>query len=154
MLQHLKTELHEKTSEMVRMNENIVKLEAKGFQDFCKYVRDLEEKNKTLEKQNRILSDELSYFKEQCADLEDTINNLPKKYIHQVDESRIMSLNDLVISLADLGDFNVYEVLGYNDEHEGYIFDLKHDDFLRAELAAESHEAEIVSAMGSYGDDF
>ena len=118
------------------------------------YLEKLKQENEQLKKDNQILGNELTYFKEYSADLEDTINNLPKKYIHQVDESRIMSLNDLVISLADLGDFNVYEVLGYNDEHEGYIFDLKHDDFLRAELAAESHEAEIVSAMGSYGDDF
>ena len=65
------------------MNENIVKLEAKGFQDFCKYVRNLEEKNKQLEKTNRLLSDELAYFKEQCADMEETIHDMEttRKYL-------------------------------------------------------------------------
>ena len=131
-----------------------VEVEVTGFQQICNRLSTLENENEQLKKDNKVLGNELAYFKEQCADLEDTLNNLPKKYIHQVDESRIMSLNDLVISLADLGDFNVYEVLGYNDEHEGYIFDLKHDDFLRAELAAEKLESEVVAAMGSYiGDD-
>ena len=56
------------------MNENIVKIEAKGFQDLCKHFAELEEKNKQLEKDNRILSDELTYFKEYSADLENEVN--------------------------------------------------------------------------------
>lgn len=62
------------------MNEKIeiCKIEATGFQDLCNHIRDLEEKNKTLEKHNRLLSDELTYFKELCVELEEQVNNLQK----------------------------------------------------------------------------
>ena len=65
------------------MNEKIeiVKIEAQGFQDLCKYLAELEEKNKILETENkqlkadnRILGDELTYFKEYSADLETELN--------------------------------------------------------------------------------
>ena len=82
--------------------------------------------------------------------------NLPYKYLHQVDETRIMNLDELIESLAELGGFKVYEVKGFNDEHEGYIMELAEDNtdsFIEAELAAEAHENETVSAMGSYMED-
>ena len=63
------------------MNENIAKIEAKGFQDLCNHIRDLEEKNKFLESKNAqlkadnaILGNELTYFKGYAADLEDKVN--------------------------------------------------------------------------------
>lgn len=71
------------------MNENIVKIEAKGFQDLCNHIRDLEEKNKILEKENKqlkadnkILGDELTYFKEYSVDLEDKVNDLSSENTH------------------------------------------------------------------------
>ena len=67
------------------MNENIVKIEATGFQDLCNHFRDLEEKNKLLEKENKqlkadnkVLGNELTYFKELCVELEEKVNNLQK----------------------------------------------------------------------------
>ena len=67
------------------MNENIVKIEATGFQDLCNHFRDLGEKNKLLEKENQqlkadnqILGNELTYFKELCVELEEKVNNLQK----------------------------------------------------------------------------
>ena len=69
-----------------------VKIEAKGFQDLCNYIAELEENNKFLKHQNEmlkiheerlveeneklkahqcLLGNELTYFKERCADLEE-----------------------------------------------------------------------------------
>jgi len=80
--------------------------------------------------------------------------NLPHKYIHQVDESRIMTNDELIESLAELGGFVIYEVKGFNDEHEGYIMELADDDrpFL-SDVAAEEFEEELTAALGSYMED-
>lgn len=81
---------------------------------------------------------------------------LPVKYIHQVDETRVYcNVEELIESLAELAGLNVYEIKGFNDEHEGYIIEVPGlDDFSKAELAAEKAEEEIVSSLGSYlGDD-
>lgn len=60
---------------------NFVKIEATGFQDLCNHFRELEEKNKLLESENAqlkadnsVLGNELTYFKEYCADLENEVN--------------------------------------------------------------------------------
>ncbi|WP_305514430.1 hypothetical protein [Methanobrevibacter sp. V14] len=135
------------------MTENIENTEKIKIKEILEELHYLREQNTKLEANNKILGNELTYFKEQTAELEDLLNNLPKKYIHQVDESSIINLEDLVISLAELGDFTVYEVLGYNDEFEGYIMELNNNSFLKAELAAEQYENEICNAMASYGDD-
>ena len=42
------------------------------------YLEQLNEENKQLKKDNKVLSNELTYFKEYCADLEEQINNLQK----------------------------------------------------------------------------
>lgn len=135
-------------------NANIAKIEITGFQDLCRRYGQLEQENKQLKANNRIMADELTYFKEYAADLENAVNNLPKRYIHHIDETRIIpNINDLLEALIDLGGFTVSEVIGYNDEYEGYIIERVDDDFLNAELAAEAHENEIVSAMASYMED-
>ena len=71
------------------MNENIAKIEAKGFQDLCNYFKGLEEKNKFLENENtqlkannKVLGNELTYFKEYSADLEEKINDLQTENTH------------------------------------------------------------------------
>lgn len=135
------------------MNENIENIENTKIKKILDENQFLRAENTQLKKDNTVLGHELTYFKTRCADLEDLQNNLPKKYIHQVDESNIINLEDLVMALAEISDFTAYEVLGYNDEFEGYIIELNNNSFLKAELAAEQHENEIVSAMSSYGDD-
>lgn len=67
------------------MTENVMKIEAKGFQDLCNHFRELEEKNKFLENENtqlkadnKVLGNELTYFKELCVELEEQVNNLQK----------------------------------------------------------------------------
>lgn len=84
---------------------------------------------------------------------------LPTRYIHQVDEKAIYhDAEELILSLAELAGFNIYEVKGYNDEHEGFIIeatDKELREFLAAETASEEHEAELVDAISSStGDDF
>lgn len=71
------------------MNENIAKIEAKGFQDLCNYFKGLEEKNKFLENENtqlkadnNVLGNELTYFKERCVDLEEEVNDLQSENTH------------------------------------------------------------------------
>ena len=71
------------------MNENIAKIAAKGFQALCNHYRDLEEKNKFLESENAqlkantvLLGNELTYFKEICADLEEQMNDLQSENTH------------------------------------------------------------------------
>ena len=94
------------------MNENICKIEATGFQDLCNHIRDLEEKNKTLEKHNRLLSDELTYFKERCADLEDKVRDLKKQYDDFYEKEymkRIDECNDLWGQLFDIKHMSLWE---------------------------------------------
>jgi len=61
------------------MNENsdkIVKIEIKGFYDLCERLKNLEEENKQLKANNQIMADELTYFKEYAADLEEDVTRL------------------------------------------------------------------------------
>ena len=51
--------------------ENIVKIDTPSFQDMCKRIIELEEENQQLKANNRIIGDELTYFKEYSVDLED-----------------------------------------------------------------------------------
>ena len=56
------------------MNENIVKIDIPSFQDMCKRITELEKENKKLKADNKILGNELTYFKEYSADLENEVN--------------------------------------------------------------------------------
>lgn len=131
------------------MNENIAKIEAKGFQDLCNHIRDLEEKNKTLEKHNLLLSDELTYFKEYSADLEEDVHSLKE-------QCRTLSKENWELSseIADMRFTKKY----LTSEEAGRQFAeelLNPNPFVKAEIAAEKMESEIVGAMGSYmGDDY
>lgn len=61
---------------MNKNTENIAKIEIKGFYDLCNRLKDLEEENKQLKANNKIMADELTYFKEHCADLEEDVNHI------------------------------------------------------------------------------
>ena len=70
-------EFSEKTYEvqnMTKNNENIAKIDIKGFYDLCNRLKELEEENEQLKANNQLMADELTYFKEYCADLEDKVN--------------------------------------------------------------------------------
>ena len=54
--------------------ENIVKIDIPSFQDMCKRITELEKENKKLKADNQILGNELTYFKEYAADLENEVN--------------------------------------------------------------------------------
>lgn len=57
--------------------ENVVKVDTQSFQDMCKKIITLENENKQLKADNKILGSELTYFKDYAADLEEE-NNLLK----------------------------------------------------------------------------
>lgn len=83
---------------------------------------------------------------------------LPTRYNHQVNTSGIyFDPEEVIESLAELAGFTAYKILDENSNHEGYVLeanDKELREFLAAEDAAEQHENEIVSTMGSYlGDD-
>ena len=93
---------------------------------------------------------------------------LPIKYIHQVDEKPIYCDHEEVIeALAELAGFNVYEVKGFNDEHEGYIIEPQDKDlreFLgkpcdpidieESEFIEKGEKAYYEIGTAIYGDDF
>ena len=99
------------------MNENIVKIEAKGFQDLCNHFRDLEEKNKFLENENTqlkadnsVLSHELTYFKELCADLEDEVNRKTSmlKSVKYNNRNLTLERNELLATIQDMKNTRKY----------------------------------------------
>ncbi len=61
---------------MTKNNQNIAKIDVKGFQDLCNHFAELEKENQQLKADNKILGNELTYFKEYAADLEEDVNNL------------------------------------------------------------------------------
>ena len=99
------------------MNENIVKIEATGFQDLCNHFRDLEEKNKLLEKENKqlkadnkVLGNELTYFKELCADLEDEVNRKTSmlKTVKYNNRDLTLERNKLLATIQDMKNTRKY----------------------------------------------
>ena len=161
---------------MTENTENIIKLDIPSFVDMCQKIE-------TLENENKQLNEELTHFKrksfacmKRCKELtarnreielelkdltftnkcfKSSLGELPKKYIHHVKDTAILhEPMEVIEALADLGGFQVYEVIGYNDEHEGYTMDLITDESILAEQASVQAEEELVSALGSYlGDD-
>ena len=57
------------------MTEN-VKIEAKGFQDLCNYIAELEENNKFLKHQNEILKIHEERLVEENEELRNKLNNV------------------------------------------------------------------------------
>lgn len=161
---------------MTENTENIIKLGLPSFADMCRKIENLENENERLEKElthfkaksfscmkrckeltarNREIELELKDLKFTNKCFKSSLGDLPKKYIHHVKDTAILhEPMEVIEALADLGGFQVYEVIGYNDEHEGYTMDLITDESILAEQASVQAEEELVSALGSYlGDD-
>ena len=97
---------------MTKNTENICKIEAKGFQDLCLRFGKLEDENKQLQANNKIMADELTYFKEHCADLEDQVAALKKQYDDFYENEymkRIDECNKLWGELFDIKHMSVWE---------------------------------------------
>lgn len=77
------------------MNENICKIEAKGFQDLCNYIRELEEKKKFLETENQELKHENNILKNELA-------TFKEDYIAELQAEQYE--NELVSAMASYGD--------------------------------------------------
>lgn len=93
-------------------NANIAKIEITGFQDLCRRYGQLEQENKQLKANNKIMADELTYFKEHCADLEDQVAALKKQYDDFYEKeymARIEECNRLWGELFDIKHMSVWE---------------------------------------------
>ena len=145
------------------MTENIVKIEATGFQDLCNHYRDLEEKNKFLESENAqlkantvLLGNELTYFKERCADLEEEVNDLSSENTHF--KAKNLALVKRCRELAKANSEMSLEIKDMKFTKSYLTSEEARAAFARellSDIAAEQHEKEVVSARGSFlGDDF
>ena len=70
--------------------ENIIKIDIKGFYDLCNRLQELETENQQLKADAKIIGDELTYFKEHCADLEAEIADMKntRKYLTAEDAGK------------------------------------------------------------------
>ena len=76
------------------------------------YLEKLKEENRQLKKDNQLMSDELTYFKEHCADLEDKVRDLKKQYDDFYEKEymkRIDECNDLWGQLFDIKHMSLWE---------------------------------------------
>ena len=101
------------------MNENIVKIEATGFQDLCNHFRELEEKNKFLENENTqlkadnsVLGNELTYFKEHAVELEEQVNDLTSENVNLKARNLALSKRVNWLSSEEAGKQLARELLG------------------------------------------
>ena len=75
--------------------------------------------------------------------------SVTKKPDHAEEDSEVF-----IQMLAELGGIEIIKLFDENLHFIGYTMQLAEDDITAAEIAAEQHEAEQVSALGSYlGDD-
>ena len=89
-----------------------VEIEVTGFQQICNRLSTLENENEQLKKDNKVLGNELTYFKEQCADLEDKVRDLKKQYDDFYEKEymkRIDECNRLWGELFDIKHMSVWE---------------------------------------------
>lgn len=84
-------------------------------------------------------------FGTDCAGTEEIM--VPKKPEHYTADKDVF-----IAELAEIGGMKATKVYDDNMNFIGYTMDLADED-TRAELAAEAHENEIVSAMSSYLED-
>ena len=128
-----------KTDEVIKMNENIVKIEAQGFQDLCNHIRELENENKQLKEKNQLLKKEYDDFYE-------------KEYLARIDEC-----NNLWAELFDIKHMSMWEFASKycKDELENagkqFARDLLGQPMTQEDIAIEAAENCYVPYNG---DDF
>ena len=104
--------------------ENIVKIDTSSFQDMCKRIIELEEENKQLKANNRIIGDELTYFKEYAADLENEVNRKERMVRGlKLNNSRLsIERNNLQTTIDDMK--NTHKYLTAEDAGRKFAWDL------------------------------
>ena len=140
------------------MKMNIVKIEAKGFQDLCNHIRELEEKNKILENKNKqlkadnkVLGSELTYFKEYSADLEYEVNKKDRmvRGLKLNNSSLTLERKELLAKIHNME--NTHKYLTSDDVGKHLAMDLLGKTMSAEDLAIEAAE----NAYKPYsGDDF
>ena len=88
-------------------------------------------------------------------DFEDSYAGFTRLMVTEKPSEAIADSETFISALAEIGGMKVTKLFDDNMHFIGYTMKpIEEDDFIKAEIAAEKHENEIVSAMGSYlGDD-
>lgn len=129
---------------MTKNNQNIAKIDVKGFQDLCNHFAELEKENKQLKQDNKVLGHELTYFKEYAADLEEDVNNLKANCRKLTSEN--MSLKSEIKDMKFTRNYLTGEEAG-----KAFARELLGKPMTREELAIEAAENCYVPYNG---DDF
>lgn len=134
---------------MTENTENIVKIDTQSFIDMCQKIELQESQIKDLKLENEILRDENeSYFETQeslileVRELRKMVDGL------KINNSKLtIERNRLVDKLNNV---TLWDLSPEAQEAAGHALarDLLHPS-IKADIAAEAHEAEVVSAMGS-----
>ena len=82
------------------MNENIENLKIDEILEEIHYLRD---ENQQLKADNKILGNELTYFKEYAVDLEEQVNDLTSENIHLKAKNLAMSKRLNYLTSAEAG---------------------------------------------------
>lgn len=129
---------------MTENNKNIAKIEIQGFQDLCNRLKELEEENQQLTKDNKVLGNELTYFKEYTADLEEEVTRIKAR-------CRELSLenHDLSMEIKDMKFTRKY--LTSEEAGKAFARELLGNPMTPEELAIEAAENSYKPYVG---DDF
>ena len=139
------------TKQNIENTLKYAKIEVTGFQDLCRKLGQLEEENKQLKADNKILGDELTYFKELCVELEEEINwkNRQNNALKMRCSNYSLEIGKLSSEIQDMKFTKKY----LNSEEAGSAFarELLGKPMTREDLAIESAE----NGYKPYtGDDF
>ena len=151
-------------TENIENIENIEKpitIESKGQRDLILQELRIRKENQQLRKDNQLLSDELTYFKEHCADLEDQVAALKKQYDDFYEKEYIKRIDECTKLWGELFDIKHMSVWEFANKYcnEKQLEEAGHE-FARSLLGHRMTDDELAieSAENGYkpysGDDF
>lgn len=99
-------------NENIENIENSIKIESKGQRDLILQELRIRKENQQLKKDNQLLSDELTYFKELCVELEEQVNNLTSENVNLKARNLALSKRVNWLSSEEAGKAFARELLG------------------------------------------
>lgn len=105
-----------------------------------KTIEELETENKAIQQDIQVLKKELTYFKEYAVELERKLNVKTALVQSLKNHNRALTIerNNLQLTVDNIKS----DIVGYDAA------------VMESEILAEQHENEVVSAMGSYLEDY
>jgi len=139
------------TKQNIENTLKYAKIEVTGFQDLCRKLGQLEEENKQLRQDNKVLGDELTYFKELSADYEDEINFLKRQNeaLKLRCSNYSLRIGELETEIADMKFTRKY--LTSEEAGKAFARELLGKPMTEEELAIEAAENAYIPYVG---DDF